>query len=68
MAIFLVFAQDTIGDPPVITYVNAVDLPTATTMVTNALASGIGVAHGLGKGTIQYAIVAAGAAGTVTPT
>jgi hypothetical protein len=65
--IFLVFAQDTIGDPPVITYVNAADLPTAQTLVAATLAHGIGVANGL-KGTVQYAIVAAGVAGVVTPT
>lgn len=67
MAIFLVFAQDTIGDPPIITYINAPDLATAQTQLTAALASGIGVNKGL-KGTVQYAIVAAGAAGSVTPT
>lgn len=67
MPIFIVLAQDTIGDPPVITYVSAADLATAQTMVTNGLARGIGVNSGI-KGTVQYAIVAAGAAGTVTPT
>lgn len=66
MAIFLVFAQDTIGDPPIVTYVNAADLATAQTLVTASLAKGIGVNLGL-KGTVQYAIVAAGAAGSVTP-
>jgi hypothetical protein len=66
MPIFLVFAQDTVGDPPIVSYVNAVDLATAQTQVTNALANGIGINRGL-KGTVQYAIVAAGAAGTVVP-
>lgn len=67
MAIFLIFAQDTVGDPPVITYTSAATIGAAETALQNALAKGIGVNNGL-KGTIQYAIVAAGATGTVTPT
>jgi hypothetical protein len=67
VTIFLVFAQDTVGDPPVITYLNAPDIATAQTQLQNALAKGVGINLGL-KGTIQYAIVAAGASGSVTPT
>lgn len=67
MTIFLILAKDTIGDPVVIDYVNAASLTAAETMVQTALAKGIGINQGL-KGTVQYAIVAAGAAGVVTPT
>lgn len=67
MAIFLIFAQDTVNDPPVISYINAPDLATAQTQLQNALAKGLGINQGL-KGTVQYAIVQADAAGQVVPT
>lgn len=67
MPIFLILAKDTVNNPVVIDYINAPDIATAQTQVTNALANGLGINKGL-KGTIQVALVAAGAAFTVTPT
>lgn len=66
MAVFIVFGQ-TADNALYIDHVTAADVATAQTIVTNALAKGLGINNGA-KSQVSYAIIQAAAAGTINPT